>query len=339
MIDAPVVWVAPATAGASAAPSADAEALLARFAATRGLRLGPPGDGGSVTLAVDPRVVADVESALLAGRDALARLDGDAIERAAAHALTVLHAHPELPQAAWLAAEAHRLLAARFHRAEPRDEARAEREWASAATLDGGRASALGEPDAATTPARVDVPTALHGVGVSLAIDGARVEGTQVSLALGEHHALLRRGDRTIAATWLGVRDATPLVFEPPSPPACSREDLAAAALDPAGGAGAPGARCPTWVAADASAKDVLRVAVCEAGACEPFVELRSRDARVTTPPPPGKPFPVWIPITAGIVVAAATTLLSLWAAGVFDAPATVVRFTQGNVEPSGKLP
>lgn len=333
MIDAPVVWIAPA----SGAPSAESEALLTRFAAARGFRITAPGDGGTITLAIDPHVVAEIEAALLAGRDAITRLDADALERDAAHALTLLHAHPELPQAAWLAAEAHRLLAARFLRAEPRDAARAEREWISAGILDGGRAPALGEQELGTAPAPIDVPVAAHP-GVALWIDGLPTTADRAALAPGEHHALLRRGERTVAATWFGVRDATPLAFAPPSPPLCSREDLSGAALEGTS-ASAPTARCPLWIAADGSARDVLRVAVCEGATCGAFVELRRRDERIGPIVPPGKPFPVWIPITIGAVALVATTALVLWAAGVFESTPTVIRFEQGNVQPTGKLP
>lgn len=333
MIDTPVVWIAPA----GGAPSAEAEALLARFASARGFRLTTPGDGGTAALAIDPRVVADVEASLLAARDALTRLDGDAVDRAAAHALTVLHAHPELPQAPWLAAEAHRLLASRFRRAEPRDAARAEREWQLAAALDGGRAVALGEPEGIAPPARLEVP--LDAIdGVTIAIDGVPITVPRVSLALGEHHALLRRGDRVIAASWFGVADATPIRFAPPTPPACSREDLATATA--ANGAPeAPHARCGTWLAADGSAPDLVRVAVCNGATCGAFLELRAR-TNVTGPVvPPPHAFPVWIPITVGVVAAVVATGLILWGAGAFDPAPTVVRFTQGNVEPSSHLP
>lgn len=337
MIDTPVVWVAPA-GEAGTPPSAEAEALLARFAQARGFRLVAPSDGKTTALAADPRVVNDVEASLLAGRDAIARLDGEAIERAAAHALTVLHAHPELPQAAWLAAEAHRLLASRFLRAEPRDAARAGREWRAAAGLDGGRASALGEPESVTPPERVSVPLDRAGLDhVDVAIDGVAVAGASVSLTVGEHHALLRRGTHVVAASWFGVADEAPLRFAPPTPPSCSREDLAHASIGSDGAAAGPGARCDTWLAATTTA-DGARVAVCNGPTCGTFLDLR-RTPGGTGPVVPPRPFPVWIPITIGGVAAVVATGIILWAAGAFDGRATVVRFTQGNVEPSSHLP
>lgn len=337
MIDTPVVWMAPGSDAASP-PSADAEALLARFARDRGFRLVSPGDGGTVVLGADPRVVGDVEASLLAGRDALARLDAEAIERAAAHALTVLHAHPELPQAAWLAAEAHRLLASRFLRAEPRDPARAGREWRTAAGLDGGRASALGEPENVAPPDRVNVPIERDGLEhADVAIDGVVVSGASASLTLGEHHALIRRGSRIVAASWFGVADEAPLRFAPPTPPSCSREDLATAAVGSDGNAAAPGARCDAWLAAETTA-DGARVAVCSGAVCGTFLDLR-RTPGGTGPVVPPRPFPMWIPITVGGVAAVVAAGLILWAAGAFDGRATVVRFTQGNVEPTSHLP
>ena len=331
MIDAPLVWLS------DGAPSADARASLERFARARGFSLVTPTSHATPAVGVDPKLATDVEASLASGRDALARLDADGVEHAAAHALTVLHAHPELPQAPWLAAECHRLLASRFHRAEPKDPPRAERELAAARALDGGRAAGIGEPEEKEHAASFTVPIAAHP-GIDLTIDGARADGAQVELGPGEHHALFHRAGAIVSATWFGVADATPLRFAPPAPAACSTEDLEGASYRDDGVATAPHAACAAWIVADARGSGAARVAVCSATSCGDFIDLKVRALDVT-PPVPGRPFPVWIPLVAGGAAAVGVTFLVLWAAGVFAPRTTVVQFTQGNVEPSSHLP
>lgn len=338
MIDAPIVWLDDAGAPTQA-PSAAVERALATWAAVRSFRVSRVELGGAppdeVPPLADPAIAQEVERALLRARESTARLDGDGTDRALAHAEGLLRQNPALPQGAWLLAEVERAWAVRHLRITPRDEPRAERDWAAAAVLDGGRDAGLGEPAGAprVPSPRVDVTLDADG-SAALLLDGLPATRGPAKIAAGEHQLLAVDDGRIVWGAWITVDAGTVVRVTLPHPLTCSAADFRSVALR-GDEVAAQGVRCGTWLAGDARSKEVLRVAVCEASSCGTWLEVRPWD-RVPFIPPPivHHGFPAWATWTLVAAGALATTGLVLWGAGVFDPRPTVVQFTQGPVQP-----
>ena len=336
MIDAPIVWLD--DAGLHGEPvHASVEGALARWAGVRSFRVRPldPTAAASNAPLADPSVADEVERALLRARESTARLDGDGADRALAHAEGLLRQNPALPQGAWLLAEVRRAWAVRHLRIEPRDEARAARDWAAAAALDGGRTGGLGEPTrGATSPvAPVDVTLDADG-SAELLLDGVAATRGAVKMAAGEHQLLALDEGRVVWGAWITVDAGTVVRVALPRAPSCTRADFRSVVLH-GDGVAAKDVRCGTWLAGDARSADVLRIAVCEASACGTWIEVRALDRdRGPTVPPVRHGFPAWATWTLVTAGALATTGLILWGAGVFDPRPTTVQFVQGPVQP-----
>lgn len=338
MIDAPIVWLDDAGMHVEA-PSAPVERALATWAGVRSFRVTAPGADRSTSDAAplaDPGVAQEVERALLRARESTARLDGDGTDRALAHAEALLRQSPAMPQGAWLLAEVKRAWAVRHLRIDPRDEPRAERDWAAAAALDGGRAAGLGEPAraAALTAPAVDITLDADG-SAELLLDGVHTTRGGLKTVAGEHQLLAVDDGRIVWGAWITVDAGTVVRVGLPRPPSCSRGDFRGVALHD-GDVLAGDVHCGTWIAGDARSKDVLRVAVCEAARCGTWIEVRpwDREPRTVPPVPAHHGFPAWATWTLVTAGALATTALVLWGAGVFDPRPTVVQFTQGPVQP-----
>ena len=337
MIDAPIVWLD--DAGTHVDPvGAPVLRALATWANVRSFRVTRPHEGASASAAplADPAVGQEVERALLGARESLARLDGEGTDHALARAEGLLRQNPALPQGAWLLAEVRRAWAVRHLRIEPRDEARAAREWAAAAALDGGRAAGLGEPTrgALTATAPVDVTLDADG-SAELLLDGAHAARGPIKMAAGEHQLLALEDGRVVWGAWITVDTGTVVRVALPRSPSCSNAEFRDVALR-GDDVVARNVRCGTWLAGDARSKDVLRVAVCEAAGCGTWIEVRAwdRDRVATTPPLVHHGFPAWATWTLVAAGALATTGLVLWGTGVFDPRGTTVQFTQGPVQP-----
>jgi hypothetical protein len=325
---APVVWLAPARG------AADRHALD-EWALARGVRIVLPADGRAPAIDVDPSVAERVEDELERARDAVAAQETDGAERALARAEAILRAHPELPNAAWLMAEVHRLWSSRWHRLEPRDPARGDAAWRRAAALDGGRVAGVGEtpasPEAAVHP-RFVIEGAAEGATVLL--DGAPL----VDRPAGEHVITVSAGGVVRYAAWLATADATELHVRVPGAPACSTGDLASAQRDADDGSlvRAAAVRCPSWLAV-APLGAALGVATCEGGTCGPLAEWRV--GTLAPPPADVRPeaaphrWPGWATgaiFATGIVV---VTGITLAATGAFDKSRTETRFVNGGLK------
>jgi hypothetical protein len=329
--DAPatLVWIAPEP------PDGGQSRALETWARGRGITLVPPGGEKPKALAVDPHAADEVESLLDRARDALAARDGDAVDRALGAAEATLRAHPELPQAAWLMAEVHRARSVRLRRVPPVDVEAADRAWALAESIDGGRVAGVGE-QAGT----------VHAAGASIVLDGA-LEGATVTLdgivvrpgAVPTHagvHALVVAWDGTpVWAEWIDAPAGSSTVrVNAPEPPPCTTSDVQHARAV-AGTVDADHVRCASWVAAlPGPSEGSVLVATCEPGRCGPLLEWRTPPSWTwTPPPPPTHPWPSWATwglVGAGAVVATGVVLL---ATGAFQPAPNETRFVSAGVK------
>ncbi len=362
--DVTVVWLAEdevrpaADAGGQASPSTDREdaaRALADWARTKNVRIRPPSNEAARVIAVNPRLADSVEADLDRARDAIAAIDPNAAERALARAQATLRDHPELPQAAWLSAEMHRMLAVRFTRLEPRDEARARTEWQTAAALDGGRVPGIGEPAFAAEPktgARLVIRGSRRGSivridghdvgpGTRSVGDSGKATGFWIDAAPGEHQLVVADGAETVHASWVVITPPTPnpndeIAIALDEAPVCSAASFGDVTRE-GQNVRAPSVGCAEWVAAIPSKRPkAVLIARCVRSECAPLVEWRSDDGATKALPPvtttTAKGWPAWATWTLVGVGAAAATTLGLVAAGAFASPPTETRFVAGGV-------
>jgi len=290
-----------------------------------------------------PDAVAEVESLLEEARSATASLEPgralDALERSAA----LIHAHPELPQAAWLLAEELELRADIEGSApEGAGSARTLRERAAA--LEGARATPFSDratnvelpspPTHTLTPEGLEANDLLEWDGVS--------SMSPLESAAGEHHARVLRAGRLLWAGWVNVRDGeTRVHLSVPESPPCSPDDLGAPRL--AGGRAFPGrgTRCESYVLASARSGGGIEAALCERDVCGNVV-IFQHGAHAPRAAVSERNWPRWATyslVAAGGVLA---TGVVLWRAGVFDRkdPGTSVSLTyMGQQRPSAAGP
>lgn len=331
---ATVVWLAPAQ------PSQDARRALEEWARVRGIALHAPLEEHTPAIAIDLEIADSIEKSLDRSRDALAALDVDATERALLQAETLVRAHPELPQAAWLRAEVERGWAARWLRGEPRDPERAERAWQRAAVLDGGRVAGIGEamplPSRADADSRLEVDAAPNAV---ISVDGVvAVAANHAALhrTEGEHQVVVSKPNGQVTyASWISIGPSSRVLIRIPKPTACSADDVESAR------SANPETRlavtCPSWVAASEGPRPgVVQVATCDLGRCGSFVEWSAATPHVFSPVPfvgekkrAWPPWATWASVGVGVVAAGT---LTLYAAGAFDTRGHDTRFVNGGV-------
>ncbi len=335
--DAPatLVWIAPDP------PDAAEARALASWARAHGVELTPPNDQRPAALAVDFAVADEVEDFLDRARDAIAARDRAAIDRATQGAEDLLRAHPELPQAAWLMAEVLRARSTRWRRVDPIDAEAAEREWARAEALDGGRMPGLGEVSAESHPADAQVALALPGDDEAR-LDGQSVPTTGIASTHVGPHALVVTADGVpVWAGWIEARPGTStLAVDAPAATPCSSADAARASLT-GETLRAERVRCARWVAAARGpAPGALRIAMCEGARCGDLVVWRDVPPWAASPPvAPSSPaghdrhwpsWATWVVAGAGVAVAAGVAVV---ASGALQAPPTETRFVSGGLK------
>lgn len=314
--------------------SAGERQLLSRYELRQRLELAPPtpeamrppGPYPSYDPALVERLEAELDEARTLGssldeQGALALLDR--VERA-------LLSHPELPQAAFLLAEHHRV-AASVRARSPDGSAAAEALERAAGVLEGRRAASFGEAARDTSPdearARVQVP----GLDARdrLELDG--VAGPhERELATGRHHVRVLRGDRLIYASFVELSAERSILDLGVAPlVACSADDLRGVTGERGFAPRAPaGITCRRWAVVRRSPRG-LELAECSFERCRSFVALHAApEPRPRTSAPPAA-FPTWATIALAGLGAVGTGSLLLWSAGVFDRPepAPVTRF------------
>lgn len=290
---------------------------LAHFAKQRGLEvIAPAPTPVAPYSSYRGEFVADLEGRLDEARTLASSLDEE-------QALVVLDAverdllrSPELPQAAFLLAERHRI-AADVVRSKPDGAARVAELVAKARVLEGARAAAFGEtPDPAVAEPH---PLALHFADLEardlLELDG---EGgpRQRQARPGLHHARVLRAGELVWAGFLDVSVGTPgerreirLGVRPVV--ACSSEDLVGVEARGASPRTGPGIACGRWLAVR-RAFGRLEVADCARSTCGAFQPVP--DATEARPVLPDWAKPVIAGAgTAGIVLGL------LWATGAFS--------------------
>jgi hypothetical protein len=335
--DAPVVWLD------GGEVREDAVRALDEWARARGVRLGVL-EQSAPELAIDLSLAERAEKELDRARLAIGATDADAAERALARAESLLRAHPELPQAAWLRAEVERAWSARWLRVEPRDAARARNAWENAEAIDGGRVPGIGET---SFPPRRRMSTTIVVAGarnprLSLWLDGSPVQPAEtegggavyrIDVAPAEHHLLATSEGRVAFASWVAIAGSEPVRVNVADGGACGRDRLSDVKKDD-GRIQASGVTCPLWIAAvPGDKRGSVRVARCERDACGPLLEWRVEPLATSGPPQPrGKSagWPSWATWAIVGVGAATVTSIALVASGVFETRAVEPRFVVG---------
>ncbi len=332
MIDLPAVVIeahAPTVARPlSILAAAEGRALVAHEQAT-GLRaIAPPATPVPSSLPIDPQRAARIlfiEETLRSVRGPLDLGDREQLSDVRARvalAYAEARAHPEDPEAPFLAAEALRTLARVEELAGDATNARAL--LMRAALLDGGRRIGLSEggpsetskaPAVAVSFALIDAPS-----GVELFVDGERREASaSIALVAGEHHLRVLHRDATIVAQWIQIAEGTAqsvVLRAGPSRVACSEGDLL-----PALGRASFAIGCARWLLVTRR-PGALDVRVCGASACAAAATWST--APVASPPPIVEESSIlrskwtWIGVGAAVVVGGTITA---WQLGAFDRP------------------
>jgi hypothetical protein len=329
---ATVMWMAPWP------PDAQQARALSSWSSAHGVKLSPPAPGGVPRLVVDAGVGDGVETLLDTARDAIAAREREQAERALESAESLLRAHPELPQGAWLMAEVERAWSARFLRVPPVDLEAAARAWLRAGALDGGRVPGVGEEDLPGHPSQTNMTIELESGEGQMWLDGG-VVGSQTTMrtrGAGIHSVVVTKGGAPVWAGWIDVPAGSSTVRpEALNAIPCSTDDLARAAWFEAG-IDAHRVRCPSWVAALAGASPgSVAIAACGDGLCGLPIEWRAPVPWMQATKPSAERdrrgrWPAWATWTAaGAAAAIAATVLVV----VLQPTSTETRFISGGLK------
>jgi hypothetical protein len=270
---ATLVWMAPQP------PDAQQESALSSWSSAHGVKLSSPSPGGVARLTVDVAVGEGVESLLDTARDAIAAREREQADRALDSAESLLRAHPELPQGAWLMAEVERAWSARFLRVSPADPEAAARAWLRAQSLDGGRVPGVGEEDLRghAAPASLTIEVAPGDGQVWLDGDLVGSQTTTRATGAGIHALVLTRAGAPVWAEWFEApAGASSVRPDELNASACSADDVARASFS-SGSIDARRIRCPSWVAATAGTQPgSLVIATCVDDHCRAPIEWRA---------------------------------------------------------------
>lgn len=307
---------------------------LAAWAKHRHLTLEPPrAEPSEPRWVYDSRLVQMVEQLLEAARLSAGSLDEELAIEQLRRAEALVYAHPELPQAAYLLAEAAWQQAAL---ADRQGHARlAEIQRGRAARLEGARVP----PYAAATQLRTGpgtddsdplVPRVLNVKGPapsdSLVWDGIRQATLRLTTSVGEHHVQVLREHRIVWAGFVTVHpDPAELILPVPAPAPCTLSDFSSVSLAEDRVDVAPPVRCAAWAVARPSTISGIDVALCQFDRCGPLLNWRQgfgEPLRYPLHEPHPWRLPSWTSyVAAGVGTAAAASLL-LWQSGAFDEPA-----------------
>jgi hypothetical protein len=309
------------------------QADLQSWATSRNVRLTAPAPPHTTALVYDTTLPDRIERLIERARIEAGSHDERSALIHVREARTELERHPELPQAAWLMAEAL-LLEATVHATYPERERITRRLRSEAALLEGQRAQVHGTAPAlrATSAEQLRVTIGGTHAGDVIYVNGVRAPSELVTNR-GTHHIRVTRGARAIWSGWVEVGGKARLELPVPEPAACSRDDLRVAHITASGVAIAGPVRCARWAVARPAKGGGIEIAECRHARCSAFTEWRASMGRFYEGPPqeprPADAPPV-LPWVIASVGAAALTGLVLWQAGVFDGPGeprTVWRF------------
>lgn len=351
---APLVWMATETADDKQSYA------LASWSHAHGVLLSGPRGDEPTPLAMDGSVAEGVEELLDRTREALSARDPEAVDLALASAESLLRAHPQLPQAAWLMAEVERGRAARFRRLQPIDDEAVCRASSRADALDGGRVGALGEES--SSPPAASAPVAFNpGPGEPLTwlwVDGVRFPLNIIALRPGLHAIVVMNAGAPVWADWVETGMANSIVRVAEGRPApCSRADLArarvivgATALD----IDASAVRCGRWVAAlparkpDSPAPNssgdtlggAVLVAQCGAGGCGALIDWSAPTPATWGPllerehaERPAGGWPTWATSSVAVAAVVFAAGLAVLASGALHSAPGATRFVGGGLK------
>jgi hypothetical protein len=335
---ATLAWVAPRP------PDAQEMRSLSGWAAAHGVRLTPPSTVDAVTVATNPGAPAEVETEIERARDSIAGRDGEGADRAVSRAESLLRAHPELPQAAWLMAEVERARSGRWRHVPPTDRTSADEAWMRAEALDGGRVPGVGEEGTSKHPAPATLTVELSPGDAQAWLDGRPVAREAFETLAGPHALVVTRGGAPVWARWV---DSPPgesrvrVVAQTAVP--CSVRDVGLARISVDDGRlEAHDVQCPAWLAATAGAQPGgVRVARCERDHCGPAMDWHAQAAWAWLPPPGrqtepdrGRRWPAWVTwgvLGAGAAIAGGVAIG--FATGAFQTAPSETRFVSGGVK------
>lgn len=319
---------------AHAPPDAEQARALSAWQRSNRVELVVPPSVVPATVAVDPNIASAIEAHLERAHDASAARDENEVDRALDSAHGLLEAHAELPNAAWLMAEVERARSAQWRRMKPALRDEADRAWARAETLDGGRVAGLGETGSIEHPqtATLSVPP--------LTDEQAWLDGEL--LAAGP--VTSREGPHSLVVTWHGAPAWAGWIQLPPGrstfplpvliAPACSRADLERARITQSS-VDTSDVQCARWVAATTGLlPGAARIAMCTTGGCEALLDWRSPPAWTWQPTErkgrAGWPaWATWSLVGTGIAIGAAVAVGV--AAG--QTPPTETKFMSGGLK------
>ncbi|HEX2877991.1 MAG TPA: hypothetical protein VHO25_00505 [Polyangiaceae bacterium] len=265
--------------------------------------------------AYDPAVAEAIEVELDRARTALAMRQGDA--PALASVCQQIVQHPELPQAAWLLAECHRLSASLS--AQGVDAVTAAQRQQAAHALEGPRAPAYSADPIALAPleplAVVEIETVGPRVGDQVFLDGESI-AVRALTSVGTHHVRVVRDEAVLWSGWLDVAAQSGQLRVPLSVPPCSTHELSEIVFTGSQVTVPQDVRCPNWLIARPQADGTgIDVWQCQANRCSgprqwPVPQRQTHEA--TT----GTAWYVWPLVGVGVALGTAAVL---WQTGAFD--------------------
>jgi len=331
--DAPatLVWIAPAP------PSAAQRSAIASWALAHGIALGDPLDQRPAPIPVDTRTAVAVDDLIDHARDAIGARDGPSVDRALASAEALLRAHADLPEAAWQMAEVERVRAIRWRRVAPIDTEAADRAWARAEALDGGRSEGVGEEASEFRTATVFVE--IQPPPDEQAWVDSRAAGMEpMPLRTGPHAFVVTSNGAPVWAAWMDVQATSSIVrLEAPFTAPCSASDVGHAAFV-SHAVVSDQVRCGRWVAATAAPEpDGALIGMCNANRCAPLLDWRPAPRSAPSSAEShaehrGFRWPAWATWTlaaTGAVLAVGGVALAI---GAFRPPAAETRFISGGL-------
>jgi hypothetical protein len=295
--------------------------------------LRPAADAPS--LGYDPAVAEAIEVELDKGRTALAMHQPDAV--ALVNVCRQIVQHPELPQAAWLLAECHRLNA--LISAHGVDAVTAAQRLQAANALEGARAPAYSSDPIILAPleplAVVEIETIGPRASDVVFLDGEPFPVRGLT-SVGTHHVRVVRNDAVLWSGWLEVAAQGGRLRIPVSVPPCSTQELSQIAVTGSRVAVPQDVTCPSWLIARPQADGIgVDVWQCRTNRCGelqqwPASQRQSREATA------GTAWYVWPLVGVGVALGTAAVL---WQTGAFDRdtpePQRPFTFTFDEAEPT----
>ena len=298
----------------------------------------------------DPKLVRQIEDLLEQARVSADSMDESLALEQLQNAETLIYAHPELPQAGFLLAEAAaqqasivehtgqaRLAQIQRQRAAILEGARV-RPYAAAAEVHGATAEATSAPEAGLR----DVTLLGLSAGDELDWNGSPLGVRRLTLPTGEHHVQVRREGELIWAGFLVVHGSQTELRVPVAPPTpCTSADLSGVRVHQDRVLDSERVRCPLWAiarpAANPAAQKGIDIALCRYSSCEVLLNWQAGFGQpLLRPLHEAHPWrlPPWATYVAAGVGAALASGIVLWQTGAFDDPAQEPKsFTFGGIE------